>query len=559
MKKTYENKKSEKDENNIVSRFGKNILTSAVALFLVKFLGFIYRAFLFYVDGYTDEANGYYSSGYEIYALILAVIATGIPNIISRLTAKKIGEKKEEEAYRIFKISFKFFGIISMILSILLFVFADFVATKIYTIPQIALVIRVLAPAIFFVSTSSIIRGHFIGRGDVKPSSSAQVIEQILNCTLTIFFAYLASGKPPHVIAATANVSTTLSVILSFIYIVIFYNIYKKKNLNTDLNKNVDLTKAEKTKINNKEEKAKNKLLLKEILRTAIPITIASFIGVFNIFIDSVTVTRGVQKAFAGTIMGIDALKSKAVESLGIISKVNMIITIPQIVSDAFANILITSTAFYFAKKDYKNLKRNVDTSFKTLFMIIFPAMIGIIVLADPILHLIFPNAPYGAKLLSMYAVSGFLISLNIVMNSVLNGIGKVKLPPLIILFSAVLKTVLNLTLIPIPEINIYGSPIASIISQGVIAIITYILIKKYTKAGFGDFKYILKIILASGIMGVGAYFGYDIIKNILGSRISTILIAIFAAFVYGICLILFKAVDKDMLRKIPFIGKKIK
>lgn len=535
-------KNDSKNESNIINRFSKNIFTSAISLFLIKFLGFIYRAFLFNVDGYTDEANGYYSAGYEIYALILAVIATGIPNIISRITAEKIGENKKDEAYKIFKTALKFFGFFSMGLSILLYFSADYIATKIYTIPQIALVIKVLSPAIFFVSTSAIIRGHFTGMGDVKPSASAQVIEQLLNCSLTILFAYMASGRPPHIIAAAANVSTTVSVILSFTYLAIYFNKNKKKNREV----------YKKVKIDSKE----NRKILKEILKIAIPITLASFIGVFNIFVDSVTVTRSIPKAFAGKNLSAEAVKSLSVKSLGLISKVNMIVTIPQIVSEAFANILITSVAYYTAKGDKKNRSKNIIVSLKTLFMIIFPAMIGIITLANPILHLIFPLAPDGGKLLALYAISGFLVSVNMVMNSALNGMGKVKIPPIIISISAIIKIALNLILIPMPSINIYGSPIASIISQGIICIITFSILKYYSDSKFKSLKYVLKIFLASALMGVVAYFTQGYLSKYIGGRISTLLAAFLAAVIYVLNIFILRAVSPEMIEKIPFVGK---
>lgn len=535
-------KQKPKEENNIINRFSKNIFTSAISLFLIKFLGFIYRAFLFNVEGYTDEANGYYSAGYEIYALILAVIATGIPNIISRITAEKIGANKKDEAYKIFKTALKFFGFISMGLSILLYFSADYIATRIYTIPQIALVIKVLSPAIFFVSTSAIIRGHFTGMGNVKPSASAQVIEQLLNCSLTILFAYMASGRPPHIIAAAANVSTTVSVILSFMYLAIYFN--KNKNKNREVYKNIKIARNE------------NKKILKEILKIAVPITLASFIGVFNIFVDSVTVTRSIPKAFVGQNLGAEAIKSLSVKSLGLISKVNMIVTIPQIVSEAFANILITSVAYYTAKGDKKSRSRNIIVSLKTLFMIIFPAMIGIIALANPILHLIFPLAPDGGKLLALYAISGFLVSINMVMNSALNGMGKVKIPPIIISISAIIKIALNLILIPIPSINIYGSPIASIISQGIICIITFLILKYYSDSKFKSLKYVLKIVLSSALMGIVAYFAQGYLSKYIGGRISTLLAAFWASIIYALNIFILRAVSPEMIEKIPFVGK---
>ncbi len=535
------NLNEKENESRIIRKFGSNVFTSMISLFVIKVLGFIYRALLFNVDGYTNEANGFYSAGYELYALMLAIIATGIPNIIARITAEKIGENKKKEAQKVFSVSIKFFGIISLFLSFFLFFFADFISTNIYKVSEISLVIKVLSPAIFFVSLSSIIRGHFTGMGDVKPSNTAQLLEQFLNCSLTILFAYLASGRPPHVIAAAANVSTTISVVIAFLYLMGYIFISKKKE-----------------KIEPKSEKS-GKEILKEILKITIPITIGAFIGVLNIFIDSITITRGIQEAFKETIASPELLREKAMAANGIISKVYLIVTAPQVLSQAFANILITSVAYYASKNELKKARENTTNSFKVLFIFLLPAMVGIISLAAPILYLIFPAAPDGAELLILFSIVGFIVSFNMVFNSVLNGLGLVKVPPLTVLLAVVVKTVLNIILIPNPKIHIYGAPIASIISQLLIFVITYILLRKKLNISFGGFKYVLKIVISSALMGVSAYYSHKILMRYIGTRPATIASVFIAGTIYLGLIILLKALDKEMLKNIPFLSKFIK
>lgn len=535
------NLNEKENESRIIRKFGSNVFTSMISLFVIKVLGFIYRALLFNVDGYTNEANGFYSAGYELYALMLAIIATGIPNIIARITAEKIGENKKKEAQKVFSVSIKFFGIISLFLSFFLFFFADFISINIYKVPEISLVIKVLSPAIFFVSLSSIIRGHFTGMGDVKPSNTAQLLEQFLNCSLTILFAYLASGRPPHVIAAAANVSTTISVVIAFLYLMGYIFISKKKE-----------------KIESKSEKS-GKEILKEILKITIPITIGAFIGVLNIFIDSITITRGIQEAFKETIASPELLREKAMAANGIISKVYLIVTAPQVLSQAFANILITSVAYYASKNELKKARENTTNSFKVLFIFLFPAMVGIISLAAPILYLIFPAAPDGAELLILFSIVGFIVSFNMVFNSVLNGLGLVKVPPLTVLLAVVVKTVLNIILIPNPKIHIYGAPIASIISQLLIFVITYILLRKKLNISFGGFKYVLKIVISSALMGVSAYYSHKILMRYIGTRPATIASVFIAGTIYLGLIILLKTLDKEMLKNIPFLSKFIK
>ena len=95
--------------------------------------------------------------------------------------------------------------------------------------PDVKYVLRVLAPAIFFVTTSAVFRGYFAGLGTMKPSSVSQTLEQLFNCTLTITFVYALIGKEPYVMAAGGNLSTTLAILISFSYLLMYYRRNNKK------------------------------------------------------------------------------------------------------------------------------------------------------------------------------------------------------------------------------------------------------------------------------------------------------------------------------------------
>lgn len=47
---------------------------------------------------------------------------------------------------------------------------------------------------------------------------------------LTITFVYALVGKDPAIMAAGGNLSTTLAILISFTYLVIFYKRRKKRN-----------------------------------------------------------------------------------------------------------------------------------------------------------------------------------------------------------------------------------------------------------------------------------------------------------------------------------------
>ena len=76
----------------------------AAAGIICKIIGILYRSPLAHVIG--DEGNGYYSSAYEIYTIILLVSSYSIPSAISKEIAQRPGtsprtvEAQLRSAYR---------------------------------------------------------------------------------------------------------------------------------------------------------------------------------------------------------------------------------------------------------------------------------------------------------------------------------------------------------------------------------------------------------------------------------------------------------------------------
>ena len=94
---------------------------------LIKLLGLIYRLAITNVKGFGDVGNGYYSAGYQVYAVLLIISSQGIPGAVSKLVSNKVAKGKYNEAHRVFKISMVVFGIIGFIASLLLLLSANFV------------------------------------------------------------------------------------------------------------------------------------------------------------------------------------------------------------------------------------------------------------------------------------------------------------------------------------------------------------------------------------------------------------------------------------------------
>lgn len=101
--------------------FMKSVLVLIISQVFIKLLGFVYRIYLTNREGFGDEGNAIYSSGYQIYALLLTISSIGVPNAISKLVSEKVAIGDEKGAHRIFKAALITFGLIGLSGTMVLF------------------------------------------------------------------------------------------------------------------------------------------------------------------------------------------------------------------------------------------------------------------------------------------------------------------------------------------------------------------------------------------------------------------------------------------------------
>lgn len=529
--------KEQKGEKRAPS-FMKNVLILMFSQIMVKILGLVYKFVITNFEGFGDTGLGYYSAGYQVYTILLALSSIGISSAVAKLVSERIAIGDQKGAQRIFRICMTFFVGIGLISSFALFFGAEYIATAIYNVPDTKYVMQVLAPAIAFVTASSVFRGYFAGFDDMKPTSNSQIIEQIFNCVLSITFVYALLGKEPYIMAAGGNLSTTLAILLTFFYLIAYY---KKKKI-----------KVDKKQIS-PEENLTTSNLLKKILIISVPITISSVISVISPLIDSATVSRCIQSAFASMYPIKEELEALAMAKAGILSKVDTLVNLPIAINVAFSTALVPAISAAFAKKDYKMASKRMTFSLFASLLIILPCITGFIALAQPILNLLYPTANDGAGVLQIFSISMLFIALNQTINGGLYGLNKTYIPAISLVVGIGIKFALNMILISNPQIEIMGAGMSTIICQGIAFLISFVVLQKYIKLPIKLGRMIVAPTVAATIMGICTYFINIGLNELVGSTISTILSIILGGIIYTIMIFLLKILTKEDIMMIPF------
>ena len=314
----------------------KGIFTLLISQIFIKIIGLIYKLYLTNKDGFGDAGNAIYSSGFQIYALLLTFSSTGIPNAISKLVAERLAVGDNKGAHKIFKIAFITFALIGTFGSVLLFLGAKTIATKWIQIPEAENSLIALAPSIFFVAISSVIRGYFNGMQNFSAMAKSQSIEQIFKTVFTVLVVELLvfiGKKNTILMAAGANFATTMATICSFFYIYVYY-MKKRNEIATQINQSVNYkpTRIRKT--------------IKKIIKVAFPISISSLIVSFNKNIDSFTIVRFLKRFLS---------EEQAKNQYGILSgKIDSLCAIPLSFNLAFVTTLVPSISKEVAKGNIK-------------------------------------------------------------------------------------------------------------------------------------------------------------------------------------------------------------
>ena len=511
---------------------------------LIKILGLIYKLYLTNREGFGDKGNAIYSSGFQIYALFLTISSIGIPGALAKLVSEKIAIGDTKGAHRIFKIAFVTFGLIGFLSSTILFLGAGYISNTLLQIPEAELTLVALSPSIFFVSISCVIKGYFTGRENLKVTANSHTLEQFFKTVLSVIIVEmvaLTTGTDTTIMAAGANLATTLATVLCFLYLYKYYS-KMRKEIAFELKR---ATKNKRTRIIK---------TIKQILSVSIPMSMTAILGTINKNIDSMTVVRGLRSFLS---------EEQAKIQYGILSgKVDTLVTLPMSLNMAFATALVPSISSSKAIGDIETIRKRVLFSMLISMLIGMPCMIIMILFAKQILELLFPNATSGAFIYQISCLGIIFIVLEQTISGALHGLGKMLTPAIALGIGVIIKFILNMYLIPINPSDFFlggtaGAAISTVVCHAVALTIEFKILSKNINLKLDKNKFIVKPVIACLIMGTITYIFNITLFQCLNEKISTMLLILMCVIIYILLLIILRVFSEEEIYMIPY-GSKI-
>ncbi|MBS5793340.1 MAG: polysaccharide biosynthesis protein [Clostridiales bacterium] len=519
------------------TKFIKQAAILAIASLLVRLLGFLYRLPLTNMLG--DEGNGIYSAGFYLYNFFLVMSSAGLPAAISKIVSEKVALEEYRNVKKTFKISLILSSTVGLIFSIVMFVSARFFCNIIGS-PDSYYTILTLSPTVFIVSVMSVFRGYFQGLGTTVPTALSQVIEQIFNAIFSIYLAYLLVGISLPLGAAGGTMGTGIGALAGLIYILMVF-LNRKRYINRKLSKKTHKYRLE-----------SNREIAIKIIKTAAPIIAGTAIFSMTNLIDMQMVNSRLTASKAFTDSQVTALYGQ------LTGKYVTLTTLPVSISTALATAVLPSIASSMIQKDIKTVRKKIDVSLRLTMIISIPAAIGMGVLADEILLLLFPNYSDGGLLLKWGALSIIFLALCQIITGILQGIGKVATPAKNAFIGSIIKIPINYFLISIPSINVIGAIISTTVCYLIASLLNFITLRKVTKIRPDYNGIFFKPTIASIVMGVFCYFSYKFIFYFSKSNAISTLVSIFIAIiVYLVSLAVIGGFKREDLSLLP-MGRRL-
>ena len=523
--------------------FIKQAAILAAAGLLVRVLGFLYRLPL--TDMIGDEGNGIYSAGFYLYNMFLIMSSAGLPVAISRMVAEKLALGEYTNAKKVFHVSMAAASALGFICMLVMLVFSKQFCTLIKSERSFYCILT-LAPTVFIVSVMAVYRGYFQGFGTTFPTAMSQLVEQVFNAIFSVFMAwYFMKTMTGDLIAWGAAGGTMGTGIGAFMGLVTLAAIFfatkgTRKRYFADDKKDYHIEEG--------------KTILKRLLKIAIPVITGTAIFSMTNLIDMAMVKDRLAAIGTYTDKEMDAL-------YGLLTgKYVTLTTLPVAISTAIATAIIPSIASSLALKQHDAVQSKVDTTLRLTMMISIPAAVGLGVLGNQILMMLFPNHPEGGSLLRIGALSVIFLALSQISTGVLQGLGKVNAPAFNALWGSLAKIPVNYFLIAIPQINVAGAVISTTVCYMIASLLNFRALVKATGVSPDYVGMLIKPTAASIIMGAACIASYKLVYAAVPKNTVATLCAVFFAMIgYMIGMIAVKGFVREDLASVPMGGKLIK
>lgn len=427
-------------------KLARGVLLLTVSNLVVKACGLLFKIPLTALIG--EEGMGYFNSAYTLFTYFYMLSTAGLPVVMSMSISRAAASNKGAAVKKIFRVGLSIFLVLGLVGSAGMILGAGFFAS-LMKVEKSRLAIIAIAPTLFFICQSAALRGCFQGFGDMRPHAISQLAEAVGKVALGVALAYRAvqMGESAEVAAAHAAFGLTVGIAAGMLVLYIA-KLCVKPALPTD-----DIPEP-------------TSVIAKSLVKTAVPITLASSVMSLANLLDTLIMTR--------RLHDIGLSQAETVAIYGNYSSLAVpMFNLPPVLVYPIAYALVPMLSALLEKRDIDGARKLCRAAVRVTSLIAMPCAAGMSVLSKPILSLFFADdvAERGAMMLSVLAPSSYLICILAITNTVLQTCGRERLPLWAMLAGGGVKLATSWLLIPM--LGKYGTPVSTFLCYLVILVIS--------------------------------------------------------------------------------------
>ncbi len=511
--------------------FLRETLILSLAGILVRLLGAGYRIILPRLIG--AEGIGIYQMALPVYTLLLVIAVPGLPLALSKLIAEEGVSREGGEVELLFYGALTILFLLGIMVTAGLWLMAPLIAGRILGDARSLYPLMVTAPSLFFVFIMAAFRGYFQGQKDMLPTALSLVIEQMVRLVTILVILLLLSGYPLEYMAGGAALGNFTGALAGFMVLFVLYL--------------------------RQEDRPGHSLGLKRLpviifsglrlLRVSVPISVGSLIMPLMALVDAVIVPHRLR--FAGNTL------QEATALYGQLSGMAMaVFFFPTVISGAMAISLLPVISEARVAGDYLLLQQRSRQALRLIILVMLPATLGMMVLAEEICALLFGYPAAGIPL--FYLSLGLtLFSLQDVCASILQGLDLIMVPAINLLVGAVLNAGLNYYLTP--RLGIRGAALATAAGFIIAGILNLRSLSRQLELGIKPVQHLFIPLISALGMGALVHSFYQLAipsEFIIFNRGPVTLMAILIGIVsYPLLLFLGGGMKSSDLESLPYIG----
>ena len=531
----------------------------AMAGILVRIIGMLYRMPLNDIIG--KQGNGYYTSAYNVYNILLILSSYSMPVAISKMISSRLARGEYENCRRILRAGLLYATIAGGIAGCALWFGADLFAGLMKT-PFSSYALKTLAPTSWIMAYLGVLLGYFQGTGTRVPTAVSQILEQIVNAVVSVVAAGLlfqtgaamnaARGAQNYSYAlgaAGGTIGTGAGAATAFIFFVML-----------TLSKGREVLGEETAPVHTADGSGRAKTesygrLMYVLTITVLPIIVSSAVYNCSNVVDNFLFGQGMDRlGYTGEEIAV---------FWGALGQYQLLFNIPVAVSNALSSSLIPSLTRAVSSGNQEETNQRIAAAVRFSMLIAIPAAVGIGVLAEPVSNLLF--AGEDNRLLIRLTMAGALavvfFSLSTVTNAVLQGLNRLDVPVRHAFLSLAVHIILVEVFLMIFHMGIFSVVFANILFAFMMCLLNGRSIARYAGYRQEYKKTVILPFVCSLLMGAAAWSIYKGLVFLCpallsGGRLGMAVLVFppvaVSMAVYGVLLVKLKAINEKELKEMP-------